>query len=222
MLQRIAASLISLNEADYIGRAILSLRGVVDFIALVDGGSMDDTVDIATKSADNIDVPIVIASHPWPNDFSIQRNRSLGLIPDNVDWWLRLDCDEAISMPMAMTFRRAMAGMADFVTAVRVRQVNLIGSESTYSAQRGGWETWPRIFKRTAQWHWAGEVHEHCVAPGESESSVADLNAAVIHYGWLDNGRRAERETLYNMPPGSLTNRNHLVKPITPFYRRNK
>lgn len=208
----IAASLISLNEEEYIFSAIESLGGVIDEIYLVDGGSTDKTLQVAFAAAKKIKAKLYYEVIEWPHDFARQRNSCLRLMSGNVDWWLRLDCDEALPKITKAGLRPTLEALPGAVTSVRLRQVNLI-SLSTYSSERGGWETWPRIFQGKEGWEWTGSVHEHCSKPNEI---VADLNMPVVHYGWLNRQRRLDREIEYGMEPGSLADRTHMSKPV-PF-----
>ena len=66
---RISANLITLNEERNIARCLESLAWV-DEIVVVDGGSDDRTVDIASGYTDRVFV------HPF-DDFASQRNRAL-------------------------------------------------------------------------------------------------------------------------------------------------
>src|SRR5438105_12768713 len=82
----ISLCLISLNEEEFIGRALRQVRPFVDEIILVDGGSTDRTVAIAEQ----YDAKVI--KRKWAHDFSKQRN--IGLRQAGRQWILQMDPDE--------------------------------------------------------------------------------------------------------------------------------
>ncbi len=77
---------IARDEAALIGRLLDSIRPYVDTMLVLDTGSADDTVAIATAHGARVQ------SFTWCDDFSAARNAALGL--QAVDWHLVLDADE--------------------------------------------------------------------------------------------------------------------------------
>lgn len=222
MVLKIAVSMITLNEEAYIRQALESCS-FADEIFVTDGFSEDGTV-AAFKDFD-----VTYEHAEWPNDFSAQRNRSLALIPADFDWWMRLDADEVYSENLMQSIRYLLERVPPEYYGLRVRQVNLVKDEYTYSAGRGGWETWPRIFRNIRlkdgrpAWHWLGQVHEHPVMitdRGYTEALCLNYNVPVIHYGWLSQERREEREQQYlgiegsGFKKGALVNRIHAERSV--------
>lgn len=76
------------DEADYIARALDSIKDVVDEIIVVDTGSQDNTVAIAR------DFGATVITHPWDNHFSEARNAGLGHVTGDYVLWM--DADEFI------------------------------------------------------------------------------------------------------------------------------
>lgn len=232
---KIACSMIALNEEQYIKNAIESIANFTDTLVLVDGGSTDNTVDLARKVCEKYNIEFIQKTKFWENDFALQRNYSLLNIPLDIDWWFRLDADETFGNMIAKNIRKVLGELPKTIEAVGIKQINLVdvdinSRELYYSAGRGGWETHPRIFRnimlsgKQPAWQWVGQVHEYChlitrqglVYP----QNVASWNVSVIHWGWLDTERRVDRENLYEQIPGSgfvkgsLTERNHVIKPL--------
>ncbi|MGH9657395.1 MAG: glycosyltransferase family 2 protein [Bryobacteraceae bacterium] len=84
---KITATIIALNEERNIARAIESLR-CCDEIVVLDSGSNDRTVELATKLGARV------IDDPWQG-YAIQKNRAAGYASH--DWILSLDADEALS-----------------------------------------------------------------------------------------------------------------------------
>jgi glycosyltransferase involved in cell wall biosynthesis len=226
MALKIAISMIMLDDHKYIKRAITSCS-FADLIVAVDGGSTDGTVPLCVKAANEIRVDCHIEEVPWRKHFAQQRQAALRMVPPEIDWWIRIDSDEVYPPPFIDNIRGMLELVPDDCQCVRIRQNNLIIDESLYSAARGGWETWPRIFRNirledgSPAWNWVDQVHEHCslmTKKGLIDPDPLIFNLSVTHHGWLDQERRESRESLYSTMPGSgfeagsLTQRTHIVK----------
>jgi glycosyltransferase involved in cell wall biosynthesis len=81
---------ITLNEADRIGRCLESVHGASE-VVVVDSGSTDDTVALATGLGARV------VETDWPGHVA-QKNRALALV--NTEWVLSLDADEWLSDEM--------------------------------------------------------------------------------------------------------------------------
>jgi glycosyltransferase involved in cell wall biosynthesis len=224
---KIYVSMISLNEEAYMEKALSGCQ-FAHRVAIVDGGSEDGTLDIIKKTKKT-----TVETHVWQDDFGLQRQHSLALVPASADWWIRLDADEVYSKALQTHIKAMLALLPETVLCVRIRQVNLINDELHYSANRGGWETWPRIFRNIrlpsgeSAWLWKGPVHEYPqlmtvdgpidIADGPS---IVNWNVTVLHYGWLSEKRRQDREDLYldiegsGFKQGALTNRIHVIREV--------
>lgn len=82
---------ITLNEAERIGRCLESVCGASE-VVVVDSGSTDDTVALATGLGARV------VETDWPGHVA-QKNRALALV--NTEWVLSLDADEWLSDEMA-------------------------------------------------------------------------------------------------------------------------
>lgn len=81
------------NERHVIRRAIESALPVVSGYFIVDTGSVDDTVKVATEALAR--KPGEIISRPWGN-YGHNRSELLALAKDRGDWLLLLDADEVL------------------------------------------------------------------------------------------------------------------------------
>jgi glycosyltransferase involved in cell wall biosynthesis len=163
---RISAAIITLNEEANIARAIESLR-CCDEILVVDSGSSDDTVEIATRLGARI------VACPWLG-FAQQKNFAAEQASN--DWVLSLDADEALSEALeAEIWQLKKAGpAADAYTMPRLARY--LGRWILHS----GWypDRKVRLFHR-AKAKWAGDyVHESL----RVEGSVAHLESNLLHY----------------------------------------
>jgi len=184
---KISVSMIVLNEERNIERALASC-GFADEIVVVDGGSTDRTMEILSKYSN-----VMSATVPWQGHFGNQRNESLTRCSG--DWIIRLDADEVFSDEFEKEIREVLSGLASDVVACKIRQCNLVGSEEYYSRAFDDFEGAPRIWRNHPGIRWVGHVHER--PEGFGEGRLAQINAYVVHYGFLDKARYAEKGQAY-------------------------
>lgn len=226
---KIAVSMITLNEAEYIERALSSV-GFADYLCVVDGGSTDGTAQLIQDAVPE-GVDLYIAHRDWDEHFGNQRQAAYNIIPDDTDWWLRLDADEMYSKDFVDGIRGALENLPRSLIAAKIRQTNFVGDTDHYAANLGGYETHARIwrFNRGGNGYhqWVGQVHEFVKWMGRDglveippEETVV-YSAQVFHYGWLDRTRREDREKLYGKIPksgvtkaGDLTDRHYEIREI--------
>lgn len=88
---KITAVIITLNEADCIGRCLHSVAGVADDIIVMDSGSTDRTCELASG------LGATVVYQPWQG-YSAQKNLANSLV--NEGYILSLDADEWLSDPL--------------------------------------------------------------------------------------------------------------------------
>ena len=94
--------ILTFNSQDSAPAVIRSCSGLADRILVVDSGSTDDTVKLATEMG------CEVVSHPFEN-YSAQRNWAqeyAGLAPEG--WVLHLDSDEELSPELRESIRRVL------------------------------------------------------------------------------------------------------------------
>jgi glycosyltransferase involved in cell wall biosynthesis len=163
---QISATIVAFNEERNIARVIESLR-CCDEILVVDSGSNDRTVEIASK----LGARVVEAS--W-HGYAAQKNIAAELAAH--DWILSLDADESLSEALeAEIWQIKKAGPAfDGYTMPRLAQY--LGRWILHS----GWypDRKVRLFNRRKA-KWVGEfVHESV----KVEGSVGHLESNLLHF----------------------------------------
>ena len=94
--------ILTFNEERHIARAIGAVAAVSDRVVVVDSGSTDGTVDIATTLGAQVLV------HPFVTQ-ARQFNWALSQLPADTDWVFRLDADEVVSPALAQSLAAFVA-----------------------------------------------------------------------------------------------------------------
>ena len=171
---KLSLAMIVKNEARCLARCLRSIKQVVDEIVIVDTGSKDDTVKIATEFGGKI-------SHfDWINDFSAARNFALD--QTSGDWILVLDADEFASDALGKEIREFILsepaiGRLKIVSDFR-RNGQTLRSQSFVS----------RLFPRGP--HFQGRIHEQIV----STLPRTNLRGELWHDGYLET-QKSDRNT---------------------------
>lgn len=165
----ISAFLVTLNEAAHIAEVLDALQDFAEII-LVDSGSTDGTVEIATAKGAKV------VYQPWLG-FAQQKNFAMSLCQH--DWVINVDGDEILSEQVIADIRRLHAAGGDI--AMRLYFEDLFWGEpmSPHSGKR----SIVRVFRRSqAQYPLDRKVHENLVlAKGVSTAKVQGL---VTHLGY--------------------------------------
>jgi hypothetical protein len=82
----IALVVICRDAEESLARLLNTVTGLVDKTAVMDTGSLDQSVEVASQSG------ALVGQMTWPDDFSAARNAALELA--SADWHLVLDADE--------------------------------------------------------------------------------------------------------------------------------
>src|SRR6201996_3468720 len=163
---KISATIITFNEERNIARVIESLR-CCDEILVLDSGSNDRTVEIATKLGARVE------EGSW-HGYAAQKNIAASLAAN--DWILALDADESLSEALeAEIWQIKKAGPAfDGYTVPRMAQY--LGRWILHS----GWhpDRKVRLFDRRKA-NWVGQfVHESVTVSG----TVGHLQSNLLHF----------------------------------------
>src|SRR4051812_19182992 len=163
---KISATIITFNEERNIARVIESLR-CCDEILVLDSGSNDRTVEIATK----LGARVVEAS--W-NGYAAQKNIAAELA--SYDWILSLDADESLSEALEAEIWQIKKSGPKFDGYTVPRLAQYLGRWILHS----GWypDRKIRLFNRKKS-KWVGEfVHESVKVQG----SVGHLQSNLLHF----------------------------------------
>jgi glycosyltransferase involved in cell wall biosynthesis len=163
---KITATIITLNEERNIARAIESLR-CADEILVVDSGSVDRTVELAT----NLGVRVIEAN--W-RGYSAQKNWAAEQASN--DWILSLDADETLSEALEAEIWSLKKAGPRYDAYTMPRLARYLGRWILHS----GWhpDRKVRLYHRTKA-HWVGDfVHETVHVCGR----VGELQSNILHF----------------------------------------
>ena len=184
----ISVFIIAQNEADNIGRCLASLEGVSDSVFVIDGGSTDNTRDIAESTG------AVVIEHAWEG-FAAQKN--FALTQCHHDWVLTLDADEELSEALRAEIMDIRIQLAELWVRDHVggwampRRVCYEGQW----IKHGDWnpDFVVRLFRREGA-RYEGAVHESIHCEGEKRS----LTHLIHHYSYRDRADHLARLEKYS------------------------
>ena len=163
----ISAVIITLNEAQNIGRCLQSLKGVVEQVIVVDSFSQDETEAICRQFG------VQFISQEWKG-YAYAKN--LGNALATQPYILSIDADEALSEPLRQSIRAALPALSGAYSFARRNYY--CGQAIRYC----GWypDVKIRLFPRMKA-SWTGDfVHEQLrLDPG---LRVSRLEGDLLHY----------------------------------------
>lgn len=172
----ISCCMIVKNEESFLEQCLESIKDYVDEIIIVDTGSMDRTVEIASRYTHKV------YFHPWENSFSKARNQALSYATSN--WVFQIDADEELVEGSGTKLREAVnsAGSADAIL------VNII---STYSNEnKTARHNFERLFRNNGIIHYEGIVHNRVVG----QVSIKGSKIELMHHGYSVDEEKAHEK----------------------------
>jgi tetratricopeptide (TPR) repeat protein len=165
----VAAAIIVRDEQRFLPGCLDSLAGRVDDIVIVDTGSTDATIEIASRP----DVRLI--HHVWQQDFAAARN--VGLDAVTSDWVLYIDADERLNLPQG-------GRLADYIDPASVAGFVRFQPKTGYTRY---WER--RLFRSDPRIRFVGKIHETMVAGIERVRSeeglvVVQTTVKIDHLGY--------------------------------------
>lgn len=160
----ISVVIITKNEEDMIANAIAG-TSFADEVIVVDSGSSDNTVEIATREGAKV---ISVSG----GNFADWRNR--GLKEASGDWILYIDSDERVTPKLVREIKDTIKITSNTSYALRRNNIHF-----GKWLQHGGWnqDLLVRLFARHALIRWEGKVHEHALVEG----IAGELKEPLIH-----------------------------------------
>jgi tetratricopeptide (TPR) repeat protein len=184
----ITLAMIVKDEEATLARAITSAKDVVDEIVVVDTGSTDRTVEIATE------LGAKVVTHAWNDDFAAARNA--GLEHATGDWILFLDADEQLVASDAAKLRdlAARPWREGFLLTI----VNRVGTAGSGTALT---QDVLRMFRNRPEHRFEGRIHESVLQclPSDAPERLETAGVRIDHDGYLDTTRAAKGKSARNL-----------------------
>ena len=199
----VSCCMIIKDEEKYLARCLNSVKPIVDEIIVVDTGSSDRSINIATAFGARV------FEYDWENDFADARNFSISKASG--EWILILDGDEVISPLDHTQFRKnvkkiPLAPIAYSITTRNYNKLaNIVGwvpNDGLYPDEEAGIGWLPsekvRLFYGKDQIWFEGAVHE-LVDPVLKRNGIEikKCNIPVHHYGRLDKEKLDRKGEIY-------------------------
>jgi (heptosyl)LPS beta-1,4-glucosyltransferase len=159
---------IAKDEGDRIGRCVASLVALCSDVVVLDSGSVDDTVAVATAAGARVE------QQPWLG-FAAQKNAAIARATQ--PWVLLLDADEWLDNAAAVRLRTLfVSGEVERADVWRLpRRTHYLGA----ALDHGGWGREPveRLFRPDLR-YLPAEVHERLDLSGRR---MAAVDARIEH-----------------------------------------
>ena len=161
----ISLCMIVKNEETHIARCLDSVAKLVEEIIIVDTGSTDRTVEIASGYTPNV------YSYPWKDDFADARNYSFSRA--TMDYCMWMDADDILEETEKDKFIRLKQSLSPDIDIVMMKYHTSFdeAGKPSFSYFRERW------IRNSAKYRWIGAVHE--VIPPDGKLFYADL--AISH-----------------------------------------
>ena len=153
------------NEEMHLARCLESVAELVDEIIIVDTGSTDRTVELASRYTSKV------YSHPWKDDFSDARNYSFSKA--SMDYCMWMDADDILEESDKDKFVQLKRSLSSDIDIVMMRYHTSFdeAGKPSFSYFRERW------IRNCAEYRWVGEVHE--VIPPKGKMIYSDV--AICH-----------------------------------------
>jgi len=184
----LVASMIVKDEEEMLPGCLESLEGLVDRVEIVDTGSSDNTVDVATSHGANV------SYLEWADDFSLARNFAADRCRDSM-FTLWVDADERLKVDDPSLVRDLLAAYRDEFEALDIsianyRHASMSEVSSTFRAAR---------IVRSTLLGFSGRIHETPVREGEGDKELITARFDLVgidHLGYIEEvvDERGKRE----------------------------
>ncbi|MCI8964444.1 MAG: glycosyltransferase family 2 protein [Eubacterium sp.] len=161
----ISLCMIVKNEEKHIARCLDSVAELVDEIIIIDTGSTDRTVEIASNYTSEV------YSYPWKDDFADARNYSFSKA--SMDYCMWMDADDILEETERDKFLQLKQSLASDIDIVMMKYNTSFdeAGKPSFSYFRERW------IRNCTEYRWIGEVHE--VIPPKGRIIYSDV--AICH-----------------------------------------
>ncbi len=196
---KVTVGIIAKNEEKNIKDCIETVLGWADEIIVVDGYSVDKTVEIAEESGARV------IKHRFEGDFSKERN----IVMENAsgEWVLHIDADDRVTPE----FKKTADTVIDRDESVDVYKFKRKNFFLGHFMANGGWYHYVPNFVRRREVKFDGPIHERPVYRGK----LGVIEADIEHYPFESIAQFIARHNRYssieagkiykNEGPGELT-----------------
>ena len=180
MNEKIAAVIIVFNEEIHIERCLLSLKGLVDEVHIIDSYSSDKTIKIASKYG------ALIYQVDWENSYSKKYNWALENICTKCDWIFRIDADEICSPELCLEIREELKkDRIKSLNSLKVKRViKFLGKELLFGGMQPVYTL--RLFKKNYGFCESKLMDEHIVVKNEASINLKHKLIDDNKKGWED------------------------------------
>lgn len=179
---KLSVIIITKNEEHKIYKTLKAVEWA-DEIIVLDSGSTDQTVEIATRLATKV------VSTDWQG-FGVQKNRALSYA--TCEWVLSIDADEYVTPELAKEITEFLLNPKDITNCTIPRLSTFMGETVRYS----GW--WPdpvcRLFLRNKGEFTNNLVHERIVVTGKSHC----IKSLLLHNSYESIEQLIEKMNQYS------------------------
>ena len=167
----ISVYIVAKNEEDRIGRAIRSVVDWVDEVIVVDSGSDDATVNVASEAGARV------IYHPWPG-YGPQKRFAEDQCQN--EWLLNLDADEEVSPSLAAEIQHRFDGQLPSCVAFQMRVTDMLPGE-----RRPKWFAYSyEIMRLYDRRHGRCSNHAYKDRVEMSTGTVNQLNGRIWHHSF--------------------------------------
>ncbi|HEX9653139.1 MAG TPA: glycosyltransferase, partial [bacterium] len=194
----LSVCLIVKNEERHLANCLRSVQAIADQIVVVDTGSQDNTVAIATQFGAKI------YHYAWQKDFAAARNFANEQATG--DWILQLDADEELFVEDQYKVREIIH--RDDCSGAYLALHNRVSS--SFGESKPTIHYLVRLYKNRPDFYYENAIHEILKISGE----VKPVDINILHHGYnmqldeMQNKRLRNAEILYNrykQNPDSVT-----------------
>jgi glycosyltransferase involved in cell wall biosynthesis len=158
------------NEERYLKDCLESVKDVVNEIVIVDTGSTDKTLEIASTYTEKI------FHFDWINDFSAARNFALD--HSSGDWILYLDADERLSKKSVKELKNLVKTRSKQAYQCVVRSIDEVN-------KRPSLMDYIRLFPNDKKIRFEGAIHEQIEYSLRRENyEIIKSNIEILHVGY--------------------------------------
>lgn len=183
-MQTISLCMIVKNEEMNLKRCLDSVAGLVEEIVIMDTGSTDRTVGIASEYTSKV------YSHPWKDDFSDARNYSFSKA--SMDYCMWMDADDILEEAERENFLQLKQSLSPDIDIVMMKYHTAFDEEGrpSFSYFRERW------IRNCSRYRWIGAVHEVIVPEGRILYSDIGICHRKMCAGDPDRNLRIYRKML--------------------------